>query len=584
MSLSLRQRILWWSLASTLLILLSAFFFVDGTFQSTILRGQEESLVAGSRLMSELQDAEIAEGLDQTARLATTPTLRAAIETRDSATIRQNLDRLLAESGLHWLAVTAPDGGLLAWTDGASTDRIAEADLLIEEARFYDTGDLWYRNGRLEQAHASGIFIGSAQVAVLVGGVPIGPARVERLQSATQQRVAFLSEGRIVAGGDALDDAARAELMQAWTSDAARAGVGDAAEALPGGEPIREFTLAGERFLGVTLPLPNAEGDAAGRLVAFRSLEDAMQPARDLRLALLAIAVVGILLAFTSSYVLSRRVTHPVNRLLDETVRLGSGDLDHPIVPERQDEIGKLAAGFEQMRKSLRDTREELVRAERLSAVGRAASAIVHDFRQPVMAIQGYVTLLKDDWDDEAQRAEDVAVIEQELTRMNAMMSEILDFARGGDALRPTEGSVEDLLEESGRAVRQTFVERGLTLQIEHGYTGEALLDFPRTRRVLENLLRNAAAAVPAGGTVTLRSAGRGSEIRLEVEDTGPGIPSEVRDTLFEPFVTHGKQEGTGLGLAIVKAFTERQGGSVSVDTSAAGTRFMLDLPVGGKA
>jgi signal transduction histidine kinase len=347
---------------------------------------------------------------------------------------------------------------------------------------------------------------------------------------------------------------------------------------------VREFTMGGARYLGSTLPLPDARGGAVGHLVAYRSLDEALRPARDLRLALAGIVIAAILVAFGSSYLLSQRVVRPVNRLLDETVRLGSGNLDRPSHPGRDDEIGKLAMGFEQMRVSLRRAQEELLRAERLSAVGRAASAIVHDFRQPVMVIQGYVALLKADLDDKAQCEEDLTLIESELARLNAMMGEILDYARGGEGIELTEGATADLLEEVCRPVRLLMEEKGIALKVEHGYTGHWRLDFPRTRRVLENLVRNAASVVKPGGSVCVRSEETAEGLQLVVEDTGPGIPEEIRENLFEPFVTHGKMEGTGLGLAIVKAFTERQGGSVRFETSPAGTRFLLDFPARGAA
>ncbi|MEX1181974.1 MAG: ATP-binding protein [Gemmatimonadota bacterium] len=574
MALSLRQQILWWSVGSSLAILLIAFFFIDDAFQTMILRSEQENLVARVQLLNGLQSAEIVDAQDRTANLASTPTMRAAMETLDSATIRQNLDVMIRDSGMEWVAIAGPDGRILATTVAAPARQLAAADALIREARHYDTGDLWYFDGRLVQVHASGIFFGPSVLGVLVSGMPIGAERVERLQMATQQRIAFLADTSLVAGGDGLTDAQQQELVRTWRSNGVATTASD-----PESAAVREFTLAGERYLGTAVPLPDAAGDRRGSLVAFRSLEAAMRPARDLRVVLLAIAGVAVLLAFASSYVLSRRVTRPANRLLQETVRLGSGDLDQPITPERDDEIGKLAAGFDQMRISLRETRAELVQAERLSAVGRAASAIVHDFRQPVTAIQGYIGLLRDDWEDEAQRREDFATIDQELHRLNAMMSEILDFASGGDRIDPTEGSTGDLLDEVARAVRPVFADGGIDLRVTPGHAGTARLDFPRTRRILENLLRNAAAAVATGGTVWLRSEATDEGVRFVVEDTGPGIPEEVRERIFEPFVTHGKRDGTGLGLAIVKAFTERQGGTVSFETSTSGTKFLLDFP-----
>jgi signal transduction histidine kinase len=575
MTLSLRQRILWWSVASSLVILLVAFLFVNEAFRSTILADQRENLVSGTRLAQELQASEMGDALDRIAGLASTPTLRAAMETGDSTTIRENLALLLEPSGMEWLAVALPDGTVVAGTPRTPA-RAKQAAALVSESRDYDTGDLWDEGGRLVQVYATGIFLGPTHVGALIAGAPIGAPRVARLQAATQQRIAFLAGGRLVADGGGLGDRERAELSAAWGT---RPPPSDAAAS-----QVREFTLAGKPYVGAALALPGATGGPVGQLVAFRSLDEAMRPARELRLVLLAIVVAAILVAFGSSYLLSQRVVRPVNRLLQETVQLGSGNLDRPIQPEHDDEIGKLAQGFEQMRVSLRRAQEDLLRAERLSAVGRAASAIVHDVRQPVMVIQGCVSLLKLDLDDRAQREEDLNLIETELTRLNAMMGEILDYARGGESIEVTDGRTDALLEDVVRPVRLLLRERGISLQVEHGYSGSWRLDFPRTRRVLENLVRNAASVVEPGGSVWVRSRETEQGLRLVVEDTGPGIPEEIRENLFEPFVTHGKLEGTGLGLAIVKSFTERQGGSVRFETSAAGTRFLLDFPAKGAA
>ena len=577
MSLSLRQRILWWSMGTILVALLAAFLFMDTVLRSTILEDQRETLVAGTRLLQELQQSEVQQLQDLTASLSVTPTLRAAVETRDAATIRQNLDRLVEATDVAWLAVTDPDGALLSATAGAPTDRVAASERLAEEARFYDTGDLWVRGRRLEQVFASAVSFGSTRLGVLFSGVPVGPDRVARLQSATRQRVAFVADAQVVAGGDRLDPAAEEDLVREWTGPDTTAAVADTV-----GGMVRDFRLADDRFLGAAIPLPDATGSTVARLVAFRSLDEAMQPATTLRLALLGIALAGILLAFAASYILSRRVTRPVNRLLEETVRLGSGELDRPIEPERDDEIGALARGFDQMRVSLRGAREELVRAERLSAVGRAASAIVHDFKQPVTAIQGYVGLLAVEGDDAAQRESDLKAIRSELDRLSEMMRDMLEFARGGEAtVRKTAGSVAKLLDDVADSVRAT-VDGDVRVEVEHGHHGDWTLDRKMTRRALHNLVSNATAEVGQGGTVRLESRSTEDRLELVVADDGPGIPPEIRDTLFEPFVTHGKKDGTGLGLAIVKTFTERQDGTVRFETSGQGTRFILEFPRDG--
>jgi signal transduction histidine kinase len=143
-----------------------------------------------------------------------------------------------------------------------------------------------------------------------------------------------------------------------------------------------------------------------------------------------------------------------------------------------------------------------------------------------------------------------------------------------------TPTSVRMLLEEVARQAKPLVTASGIALEISHGYSGEWVLDQPRTSRALGNLVRNAVAVLEVtGGRIALRSARENGRLRLEVVDDGPGIPEEIQASLFEPFVTRGKREGTGLGLAIVKNIAESQGGSASFRTSSQGTVFVLELP-----
>lgn len=580
MKLSLRNRILWWSAGTTLALLFATIVLVDDAFRSTILHEQELGLVAQARLISEIHQAEVSAGIDQTVALAAIPTVKAAVETGDPPTIRQNLDLLIEEAPFDWLLLTTPDGSLIAATSDAPITSM-DADRtrrLTEEAIYYDTADLLRTELGIVEVYATSVTVAGQPVAILLAGVQIGADRIERFEAATEQQIAIISGRDLVAGGIELDQAGRTELTAAWMVDESAIRSGDA-PAMPTVASVREFELGGREFIGAIIPLPDSAGSQVACVVAFRPLDEAMMPARTLRNTLLGIGLAGLLIALAASFMVARRVTRPVDRLLEETVRLGGGDLDTPIAQIGDDEIGRLAAGFESMRRSLKETREELVRAERLSALGQAASAIVHDFRQPVTVIQGHISLLRMDLDDVDAREEDIVVIEEQISRLNTMMSEILDFARGSDAMNPTAGSVQALIDDVTGSVRPLFSQQQIALDVVPSYPGEWILDFPRTRRVLENLVRNAAAAVGPGGSVTLKSVQENGHLSILVEDTGPGIPVEIRERLFEPFVTHGKREGTGLGLAIVKTFTEKQGGTVTVETSDKGTRFRLDFP-----
>jgi signal transduction histidine kinase len=248
------------------------------------------------------------------------------------------------------------------------------------------------------------------------------------------------------------------------------------------------------------------------------------------------------------------------------------------------DEIGMLATGFERMRVSLRDARAELIRRERMSAVGQAASSLVHDFAQPVTVISAHTEFLATSDGDEAERQQEISGIRDRLRRLQAMMREVLEFARGEVRIDKTEVSVQSLLEEVAKQARPVVAESGIKIFIGHGYDGAWTMDYQRTTRALGNLIRNSAAAMTGAGsgtTIRLRSARENGLLRLEVEDDGPGIPDEIRASLFDPFVTRGKREGTGLGLAIVKNIAESQGGRVGFQSSPQGTTFVVELPEG---
>jgi signal transduction histidine kinase len=344
--------------------------------------------------------------------------------------------------------------------------------------------------------------------------------------------------------------------------------------------PVHEIELGGERFLGTALSLHGSDTRRVGTLVVSRSLDAALGPVRRLRFILAAVALGGLLIGRVMSLALTRSVAEPVRRLLVDTVRLGSGNLEQPIQPMEPDEIGMLADGFERMRVSLRDARAELIRRERLSAVGQAASALVHDFAQPVTVISAHTEFLALGGVTEADRKAEITAIRDALKRLQGMMREVLEFTRGEPRIDKRPTSVRALLDEVARQAAPVVQATRVRIAVDHGYAGDWVLDHPRTARALGNLVRNAASVLEgSGGTIELRSLRENGSLRLEVADDGPGIPEEIQRTLFEPFVSRGKREGTGLGLAIVKNIAESQGGHASFTTSSEGTVFVVELP-----
>lgn len=566
-SLSLRARLLLWSSAATAVTLALVIVLVDVTFRAHIRDQLEGGLSFARQVAVEARASQVDALISEAVTLAVDTRLRAAVATGDPTTVDQTLREVFAPIGWGWAAVVAPEGAILAATDGAPRDRLLDAGELVSEALYYDTGDLWLLEGSLVEVSASAVLFGASQLAVLVRGRPLDVGRVSALEGAVGRPVAVLAGGRAILGVDAADlsEAGRTTLTALLEPTAS--------------EEIRLVELGGERFMIAAAPLLSSGGQQLGTMLLLGSYDEALRPSNTLRAALIGIFMLGLVLIFGVSGVFSRAITVPVGRLLDETERLGQGNLDNPIDPVRDDEIGRLAEAFEHMRVSLKAAHTELIRSERLSAIGKAASAVAHDLTQPLSTIAGAVGLLR--MDDQSQDTRDrcFAAIEGELERLQRMKQEIVEFARGESSLDEAEVRIDSFLENTVSALRAQLAKQDIALTVEHGHSGEWYIDSYRLGRVVENLVRNGAAAIGRSGRIGIRSSTAGETLVLEVEDDGPGIPLDRIDDVFEPFVSFGKKEGTGLGLAIARNVVEQHGGTIRVTSGTERTRFTIVLP-----
>jgi signal transduction histidine kinase len=232
--------------------------------------------------------------------------------------------------------------------------------------------------------------------------------------------------------------------------------------------------------------------------------------------------------------------------------------------------------------RELQETQDELIRAERLSVVGRMAASIIHDLKNPMTTIKGYAAMLgREDLDFET-RQRISGIITRSVDNFVEMTQEILDYARGGGPLQPKEVGVGAFVQDLCSFIGRDFEDKGLTLQQELGYTGPLMLDEAKMRRALYNIASNARDAMESGGKLTITTRRTDGFVEFCLRDTGPGIPSEIRESMFEPFVTFGKPTGTGLGLAIAKKAVEDHGGKIAVESEPGqGATFTIRVPQG---
>jgi signal transduction histidine kinase len=223
--------------------------------------------------------------------------------------------------------------------------------------------------------------------------------------------------------------------------------------------------------------------------------------------------------------------------------------------------------------------KEEKAKQSRLASIGQMLSGVLHDLKTPMTIVSGYAQLMAQ-IDDGEQRQQYVEQILRQFDQMSAMTREVLAFARGESNLLVRKVFLHKFLAEVEAHLGHEFAGKNITLQMDAAYRGTAFFDEQKMLRVIHNIARNAAQAMPQGGAFTLSARAAGAELIFELTDTGIGIPREMEGRLFEPFATSGKKDGTGLGLAIVKKIVDEHGGHIGYETGARGTTFVVKLPL----
>jgi signal transduction histidine kinase len=290
-------------------------------------------------------------------------------------------------------------------------------------------------------------------------------------------------------------------------------------------------------------------------------------------------------LALTGGHYIAKRIATPILELHDAAVRIGEGSFESLPPNHSRDEVGALVTAFRNMVDQLKDMVERLARQERLATLGQLAGTVGHELRNPLFAITNSLYILREeirDQTDGTKRA--LARIDRNVERCNAIVGDLLDYARPRE-LHREEVEVDKWLAEM---LDDYAVPDGVTLRRELAPAGAAMVDRNRFRQVMVNLLDNAAQAImdarrngsPAGPRqVTVRTQHGGPFVRIEVRDTGPGIPSDKLPKIFEPLFTT-KSFGVGLGLPTVRQIVEEHGGTVDAACPPGeGATFTICLP-----
>jgi two-component system, NtrC family, sensor histidine kinase HydH len=441
---------------------------------------------------------------------------------------------------------------------------------------------------------------------------------VDDLHNATEREVLTLGRSLATSLGNALRDRQRADIDETLRAleplepkifvhvhdvdgrEIARS-KGDPVDASIEALARRAATSAGEsvvlearRFV-YAAPLTADSGEVIGAIVVARVIDDLRDDLERTRLRLIIVVVAFIAVTLIAGIALGTAyITRPLGAVLDGIAHVRDGDFKARVPVAHHDEIGALVDEFNAMVANLVEARlridhetEARLRLERglqgidkMVTIGQLSAGLAHEIGSPlqVLTARGSALVTRSQEPETRRQAE---ILVEQTARITRIVEQLLSFGRRRaaviaprDLTRPVRAVLELLDGEARR--------RGVVLEITSDAADHTIdADEDQLQQIVLNLVRNALAATPSGGRITVRidaPAGSG-RVRLVVRDTGPGIPAEMQARLFEPFfTTRASEGGTGLGLAVVRTIVTEHGGTITA-RSDGGAEFTVSFP-----
>lgn len=509
----------------------------------------------------------------ENALLADLPDLRALMTTNDERTIDNGAVRFWKLSGTDLFALADHDGRIVAAFNGMSP----AGETLRKDLRLFVSGapnDFFVSGNHLFGCSVQPIYLGSQSEGTILGyvisGFAIDRPAVEQLSQATGVEASFLSGGLLLASS------LKPELEKQVSAVAVPA-------ANHPGEPFN-VVFGGESYLAVVRNLSINGAAVPLTLVELKSLNDEERSIRQIDRIVLFAGLLALVLGTLLMFVLSRAVTHPLEELAAGVRAFAEGDSSYLLPFKGTREVRELSTAFGGMRKEILQANQSLLESERLATIGRMASSVSHDLRHYLAAVYANAEFLAAGNLSVDDRNEILGEIRSAVNGTTDLLESLLIVSRSGPGIRRSNSSVASAIEKVMGMIHAHPDAVGVHFSVrtcDPGLTG-AVIDTTQIERAIYNLLLNACQAPRSGGaapTVSMDLEAYDKELVIEVTDNGDGVPAGIRSTLFEPFVSEGKQKGSGLGLTLTQRIAAEHGGSVTLLRSSPGeTVFRMTL------
>jgi signal transduction histidine kinase len=510
----------------------------------------------------------------ESALLADLPTLKALMTSGDDLTIQDGAVEFWQISGNDLFALADANGRVVAaYTKGATANPLLWQGL---KTLLASPGKHYLIDGRsLYACSLRPLYFGSDENGTLLGYVVSGSSierTVRQISQPTGVEAAFLSSGEVVAS------------TLAPSTEASVA----AQPLLLSGTPRSPSTVqfGSTRFLAATEDL-SATAISPLKLVVLKSFAPAERSINHIDRMILSVGLLALLSGTALMIVLSRLLTRPLEELSKSVRAFGTGDGQHRIPRNGTREVRQLSTAFSSMRDQIQQANRALVESERLATIGRMASSVSHDFRHYLAAIYANAEFLASGRLSAKESADIFAEIRTAVLGTTDMIESLLIFSRTGTNVRRSPELMATLLERATVLAHAHPDAEGVTIVTRYDDPTEtaAVVDGKQIERALFNLILNACQSVRAHGekphiAITIET--KEPYLVVSVMDNGAGVSECIRNSLFEPFVSEGKQKGTGLGLTLANTIAAEHGGEVVLLSSRPGeTIFQMRVARG---
>jgi len=528
-------------------------------------------LIQSVKTFQDLQAERMAALERENALLADLPSLKALMTTSDPPTIQDGAAEFWKVSGNDLFALADGNGHVVAaYTKGMLNDPGLRAGL---EVLLAAPSTRYLVSDRLFACSVQPLYFGSKETGTLLGyvisGIAIERGTVQHISEPTGVEVTFMSRGRTVAS--TLDPSLQLGLaaQPGFSANTPQAPV--------------SVRLGNSRYL-VAMQDLSSSASAPLQLVVLKSFDPAERSIRRIDHLVLVAGLLALLLGSVLMMALSRVVTRPLEELAEGVRAFGAGDVAHRVPQHGTYEVQQLSAVFEGMRDEIRQANRALLESERLATIGRMASSVSHDLRHYLAAVYANAEFLASERLSSQERAEIFADVRTAVYGITDMIESLLIFSRTGIAIHRSPERMSTLLEHATALIRTHPDAEAVTLVTRYGDPMETAVfaDGKQIERAIYNLLLNACQSVRAVETkaeVMASLEAREGQIILSVMDNGTGVPEKIQKSLFDPFVSEGKQKGTGLGLTLAHRIAAEHGGEVILLSSRPGeTIFQMKV------